>query len=1297
MVVLSLSVSLSLGQMPSAQRLPNPAISAQTTPESSEPSVWDSLWDTLNPAKIAERSAARLHGFLRDKLVDFLNDSFQGTIQIGRTEGSVLGSVTFHAVSLQYQGVEILNLPRLTVSYELTQLVQGRVQVSRLEGFEPRIRLSQDAQGNWNIAQAFRAPTEQAEEAGDDEGGLDIVLEKVRLHDAQLDISLPENNPPAETTHYQLTDTNLEAKIDILAAGLDVQVQQLAARLSAAHLPSLQADAVLTYRGSVSPPTVNVEQLNLESDQSHLQLAGTIHNLDTLDTDATLTLDKLAVADARQVLPDWPLKEDVSGSLQVNGPLTDMHGQLSLTAAAASVQATLQADLSQDEPRYDGTLRLAQFDVQKMLTLEEVAGIVEGTIKAQGVGTEVADLHATADLQVQALRVTGWQLGTGEVNGSLAKQQATLRGKLSGDLGRASWDGTLNLGQEQPAYTLALSVEDFDAKKVGQAGQDVSALKSDLSLAGTVQGRGFSLATMQTQADIKIQPSTVGPVEILSGRVLGQIADRRIQIKKASLTATDAHIDIQGELGTSLEQDGQLSYALQVKNVSSWLSLVDHKGSGAVSVTGEAHGNLDRLAVQGELTAQALHVAENTVQDGTVRFDLHNVGQSRPYGTLSAIVHGLNAGLALQTAEATVELPQRPATAPLIAQVDLQARDQTARSHHLASEISYHDSQLAARLSVVSLALANGTWQLSQPARLVYNMNGTSDSLSIEQLVVTNQDQQLRLDGQAGLSGKQSLDIQLNNFALDSLHPLLDNPPDVQGRLSLQAQLNGTAAAPRLEAQLDVADLSVAGQAYAGLSSALRYSDTQASIDVTLQQDHTHALLATGTIPVQVSWAQGWQMETAGDLDVRVHSSGLNLAVLNALSGEAVQDIAGELGIDVRLQGPLAHPLPRGSFQLDHGTARFNPLGVQVSALTVDGQVDPEQIRFSQIEARAEAGKETGQLSGNGVIALRGYQPEHINLSVAFDRWPAIHTQTYQVRLNGQVEASGPLASPRLHAQLSVPQAMIRPDLALLEDSPIQRDETIVIVRDAQASRVADEETGTDTQQELQNIAQTEAAQELSLDVQIALPRNTWVKHRNADIELAGQVHAVQTHGNALKLVGTIRVVRGWVGFQGRRFTLSRGQVVFTGGQQIDPSLDIVATYQTSDREYTVELIIGGTAQEPTLTLQSEPSLEQADILAVLMFGKPASALGQGEKVDLQQQALAITSGYAARQIGQSVSEALGLESLGVDLREVDLTGGRVGFGRYIGDKTYLSASQDLSGKRGREVSVDYQLSRSGV
>jgi translocation and assembly module TamB len=217
-----------------------------------------------------------------------------------------------------------------------------------------------------------------------------------------------------------------------------------------------------------------------------------------------------------------------------------------------------------------------------------------------------------------------------------------------------------------------------------------------------------------------------------------------------------------------------------------------------------------------------------------------------------------------------------------------------------------------------------------------------------------------------------------------------------------------------------------------------------------------------------------------------------------------------------------------------------------------------------------------------------------------------------------------------------------------------------------------------------------ETADNLALNLTVLLHRNTWIRHPNAAVELTGEVQVTKNAGGSPILVGSIETIRGWAGFQGRRFVLSRGQVVFTGEQEINPALDIVAQYRLP--KYLVEAVVGGTLNEPSLTLRSEPELEQADIIAVLLFGRPASALDQGEQVTLQQQAIAITSGYAATKIGESVSQFLGLNSLGIDLQQIDFSGGRVGFGQYLTRKTYVSASQDLAGKEGQKMSVEYQL-----
>jgi translocation and assembly module TamB len=173
-------------------------------------------------------------------------------------------------------------------------------------------------------------------------------------------------------------------------------------------------------------------------------------------------------------------------------------------------------------------------------------------------------------------------------------------------------------------------------------------------------------------------------------------------------------------------------------------------------------------------------------------------------------------------------------------------------------------------------------------------------------------------------------------------------------------------------------------------------------------------------------------------------------------------------------------------------------------------------------------------------------------------------------------------------------------------------------------------------------------------------------------------------------LSGALRSVRGWYTFQGRKFELERGEVVFTGGgQSIEPRLDIEARYKTSD--YQVYLVIGGTTKEPTLNLRSEPPLEQADILSVLVFGKPAGELTQGQQNVLQAQALQATAEFVAGGLRQSVARKLGVDSLEFSLGSGSEPG-KVGVGKYVHEDVYVSASQQIGGEKAQEYSLEYQI-----
>jgi len=146
------------------------------------------------------------------------------------------------------------------------------------------------------------------------------------------------------------------------------------------------------------------------------------------------------------------------------------------------------------------------------------------------------------------------------------------------------------------------------------------------------------------------------------------------------------------------------------------------------------------------------------------------------------------------------------------------------------------------------------------------------------------------------------------------------------------------------------------------------------------------------------------------------------------------------------------------------------------------------------------------------------------------------------------------------------------------------------------------------------------------------------------------------------------------------------------GDDKIDPELDILAQHRLP--QYTVRAAVGGTAENPSLVLRSDPALDPAEILALLVFGKPIKDLNGSEQVSLEQSALDITSGFAAAKIGSAVAEAIGLDTFGFDLGDFDFNGGRIGYGRYINRRTYVTLSQELAVERGQKATVEYQLSR---
>lgn len=1203
--------------------------------------------------------------WVREQAVALANESIRGTISVERLEGSVWRRLVLTNVAVRHEEVEILRIARVEVAFSLLPLLRGRLEISQIDAAKPQADLRQNPDGNWNVVEAFAPREPEPEESS----AFTTVVRSLRLRQAAIDLRIAGE----KETLYHARGLDLEGGIGLLPEGVSLEVRELASALASRGLPDVNLKGALNYRQLAgAPATFEFHDLWAVSRNSRVKLDGEVIQGGVLQVKARARIDKLAPADIGYFVVDWPLRRDLAGEVSVEGALDDLHANLNFHGAGARLAARVRADVAQQTPRYSATMTIAGFDLRQWLAQKDLAGVVGGNLEARGNGFALNGMAAKTALEVRSTEIHGWTLGTVAVKGSLDKGTAVVDGRLDGPAGAANWSGKLALGGKQLSYAASIAVKDFDA---GLAGGKQT-FNGKLNLQGTMQGAGLALGEMNTRADVRVLPSSLGNVNVAEGRVELALRNRRLSIPRATLRTAESTLTVNGELGLDRGSAGTLGYRFQSADVAPWLQLAGQKGNGSINITGQARGNFAGIETQGALRLANLKVAGTAARSGEINYTLRSaLDRPFPEGVVTVRVADVDAGLGLRRIDGRATLARAPAQS---IDFDLTAQDLADRRHGLKALLNFAPEGLVLRLNQLSLAAPDGEWRLVRPASL----SQRGDTFTIEQLSLRNGARAVTLAGQLGFAGRQDLRLEIDRLPLDTIAGFLTDPPKMSGLIAARAQIGGSAAAPEITANLQLSDPNIAGQAYAGASAEASYKDKRAALRMVVRQDAAHSLTVNGTMPLTLSWQNQVRAEPGEGMEVRARSDGLSLSFLNAFTAKTAEKIAGEFALDVIARGSLSKPDLRGTYSLRDGRVRVVPIGVEVTAIRLSGNLDSKNLILREFTARAK----DGELRGSGSLALNNYEIGAAKISLNARRWPAVDTSRYQLRVGGNLEIQGTVTAPEVKGRIDVSDGALRPDLAFLEQSkaPFKRDETITVVRNGVPVSPTNKANGA--------AKEVSAFDNLVVDVALRAPGNVWIRHQDLTAELSGNVRVTKAKQKEIDLTGRIDVVRGWFAFQGRRFQLARGAVEFTGGDKINPALDIVAEYKLP--EYRVDATIGGTVEKPSLTLASQPRLEQADILALLLFGRPMNTLNQSEQGSLQQSAINLTSGYVAGRIANSVSTALGLDPLGVDIRQVDFSGGRVGFGRYVGSKTYVSVSQQLAGEHGREVALEYEVAQ---
>jgi translocation and assembly module TamB len=195
------------------------------------------------------------------------------------------------------------------------------------------------------------------------------------------------------------------------------------------------------------------------------------------------------------------------------------------------------------------------------------------------------------------------------------------------------------------------------------------------------------------------------------------------------------------------------------------------------------------------------------------------------------------------------------------------------------------------------------------------------------------------------------------------------------------------------------------------------------------------------------------------------------------------------------------------------------------------------------------------------------------------------------------------------------------------------------------------------------------------------------------NLTLGGDLWASKAPYDQLRLTGTVNTVRGTYQFQGRRFDILRdGRVRFDGLDEIDPALDIKT--QRVIQAVTATVNIRGRLSKPEIVLSSTPPLEEADILALIVFNQSINQLGEGQQISLGQRAQALATGAVASQLATSIGNTLGVDLFEISTAPESGAAAEITVGQQVGQNLYVKLQQGVGDQSQTNFILEYELAR---
>ena len=880
------------------------------------------------------------------------------------------------------------------------------------------------------------------------------------------------------------------------------------------------------------------------------------------------------------------------------------------------------------------------------------AGTVSGHFKVDGSGTTAATLALTGGGRLSRADLFKGTLSDADV--SIAIADGTLRASFDGRL--AAIDPSIPFAE--PRIEAALT------------GRGVmTATVRDLLT------RAVTLADYDVDGTLTLDPSRLRDLRLDAATVTATLRNSTLTIAEIALRGPAIDGRGNGTVAFADDVTSDFTYDLTRADLTQLQWLTGQSAAGTLATNGRLTGPWTALRATGDAAVTRLDAFDLNALTMNGHYDV-----TLPSGDAvraSAHVTGrgqfLNVfGQALQEASGTVTYDaQRLA-------FDLALKQQDGLDGRLAGTIALRLDQREASLIDLTVTLGRLPWRLEpSTAPPVVSWSDAQVTVTPMAFVAGTNGERLAVAGTWRTDGHGALHVTASHLLLDTLQAAFERPTRYGGVVDLDATISGTRERPHATGTLTIANGRVERISYQQLQAKFSYTGQMFDVDARLDQGPGVWITAAGKVPLGLMSADGSEQP----IDLAIKSSTISLGLIEGIT-DVVRNVSGDITLDVKAIGTSRDPHVSGAVTVANAAFLVVPTGSKYKNTRAALTLTRDRITVDSLHVEDADGR---PLDVHGSLGTHELRVGELQIEGTARHFEVMRNELGTINVDAAVRLQGRYESPRIAGDVTLVSGTLRVDEILTRTlfQPYATEQTRISGVDAVAALNPWDRLGLD-------LALHVPATLRLVGDSVQISQDTPIGLGDINLRVRGDLYLYKDPAQPLSVTGSFDQITGTYAFQGRGFNvLESSSINFRG--DLNPEIYVTVTRVISGVEARVSIF--GPLKHPELRLASTPSLDQSDILSLIVFNTSTNQLSAAQQQQLVARAGVLAAGFLAQPIVSAITNETGIDIFEIEPGDVG-TDIKVTLGHEIAPGLVARFSRQFGQEAYDEATIEYYLSR---